>query len=573
MLGDWAIDQTSPPAKDDQPRPAARLSQNASTVSSELLIHISDKEEDATATQEEGRVTPAEVRMSAQITFLQEQLNAALSQMTILEKKVAGQQEFIETQIAWNKSMSAESEHLDKKLTDESEQLNSRLVSTDAKAEAAHTAAKTADSIARKAADTANKSIQAAISHQSQLKALEASMTKISQAQASLSQARLQTGQQSAGPVVDNLTDTSENSFFFGGVPAFRDRLGLHPHSDPIFVVSRLLRDMGLYAGMDSIVLADNAAKSRLEVRAVIIHMRSSFHKRAATVILRRELASQRLPGTTVRDCFPASVMERVKRLNRVGLELKKAGKITKFQVVNRKGQPVLQTGTRNQNYADYQGDAEDEETADNGEWTLVENRRKRPHPGGTLTSPNSRPLEADRPKNNQPLPTAATWAALTEQEFPELGSQANPAPTKKQPTTAAAKTSAQPQAAQPQAAQRGAQQETGDQPNKKQPSGGPVEAAGGPHQPSRGPVETIRRLQQQTSRGPAEAHRGTQPGSYPASRASSQQNSRPSTPPPIRSLFDDDRSDDPRVSQKPKLQRQFQSKAAQHRQHSRNGY
>jgi hypothetical protein len=69
--------------------------------------------------------------------------------------------------------------------------------------------------------------------------------------------------------------------------------------------MSRLMRDMGIYAGMDSIVLADNAAKSRLEVRAVIIHMRSPFHKRAAMVILRRELASQRLPGTTVRDCFP----------------------------------------------------------------------------------------------------------------------------------------------------------------------------------------------------------------------------------------------------------------------------
>ncbi len=70
--------------------------------------------------------------------------------MTILERRVADQQEFIDTQIAWNKSMSAESEQLDKKLTEESEQLNSRLVSTAAKAEAAHAAAKTADSIARK---------------------------------------------------------------------------------------------------------------------------------------------------------------------------------------------------------------------------------------------------------------------------------------------------------------------------------------------------------------------------------------------------------------------------------------
>jgi hypothetical protein len=73
MLGDWATDQTSPPAKEDQPRPTAQLSQNASTVSSELLIHISDRDEDTTTTQEEGRVTPVELRMAARITFMQEQ--------------------------------------------------------------------------------------------------------------------------------------------------------------------------------------------------------------------------------------------------------------------------------------------------------------------------------------------------------------------------------------------------------------------------------------------------------------------------------------------------------------------
>ncbi len=47
-------------------------------------------------------------------------------------------------------------------------------------------------------------------------------------------------------------------------------------------MISRLLNDMGIYAGMNSIVLADNAAKTRLDTRAVIIHMQSNFHKRAA---------------------------------------------------------------------------------------------------------------------------------------------------------------------------------------------------------------------------------------------------------------------------------------------------
>jgi hypothetical protein len=386
-------------------------------------------------------------------------------------------------------------------------------------------------------------------------------MTQISSTQETLHQQLAQQADKGgAAQLTTPIGDTYENSIFFGGIPAFRERLGLHPHSDPIFVMSRLLRDMGIYAGMDSIVLADNAAKSRLEVRAVIIHMRSPFHKRAAMVILRRELASQRLPGTTVRDCFPTNMMTKVRRFNKLGMELKTAGKITKFQVINRKGQPVLQTGQRNQNYADYQGstEEEEEETADSEEWTLVERRRKRPHPDNTLTSPNSRPLAADRTVNSQPPPTAATWAALTEQEFPELGSQAKPTNGKQQQT---AKPTAQP----PPVAQQ----------KKNQPGGGPAGIPRGPQQQtSRGPVETTSggQQQQQPSRDAVVTPSGSQPGSYPASRAGSQHNSRPSTPPPIRSIFDDDRGD-PRIPRKPLPQRQFSSKFAQHLQHSRKAY
>ncbi len=95
------------------------------------------------------------MRLAAQITFMQEQLNAALSQVTILEQMVSGQRDFITKQFAWNTSLSAETE-----------QLSSRLVSANAKAEVVHTAAKVADSLARKAADTATKTMQAAISHQ-----------------------------------------------------------------------------------------------------------------------------------------------------------------------------------------------------------------------------------------------------------------------------------------------------------------------------------------------------------------------------------------------------------------------
>jgi membrane peptidoglycan carboxypeptidase len=270
--------------------------------------------------------------------------------------------------------------------------------------------------------------------------------------------------------------------------------------------------------------------------------MQSSFHKRAAMAILRRELANQRLPGTAVRVCFPATAMAKVKKYTWLGMDLKSAGKISKFQVINRKGQPILQTGAKNQHYSDYQGDADEEEPTDNNsQWTLVESRRKRPLPGNTLTSPNSRPLTADRPLNTQRAPTAATWAALTEQEFPELVSQPKPQ-TPRQVQSADDKQN------QPPAAEARNQPVSTTQKRKAD------------HQPK-------------PSGEPAEASRGSQPGSYPVSRASSRQNSRPSTPPPIRSIFDEDCSDNVRINMKPKPQRQPKPRAAQHHEHLRKGY
>jgi hypothetical protein len=88
MLGDWGADQNSPP----QPGPPPTLaSQTTNSVSSELLINISDRYETGKSVQETGRKTPVEVRLEAQINFMQEQLNAALSQVTMLEQKVNSQ--------------------------------------------------------------------------------------------------------------------------------------------------------------------------------------------------------------------------------------------------------------------------------------------------------------------------------------------------------------------------------------------------------------------------------------------------------------------------------------------------
>jgi hypothetical protein len=212
--------------------------------------------------------------------------------------------------------------------------------------------------------------------------------------------------------------------------------------SDPAFVVSCFLRELEIYSGMDNIVIADSAAPTRLEARAVIIHMRSNFHKRGAMGTLRRELARQKMPETAVRDCFPTAIMETVKRYIRFAMKLKTAGTIDKFQIVNRRGQPVLQTGKRAGNYSDFQGSIPEEErdeaagTTDEGPWTTVGRKGKKiPAP---TDNPIQKPATAGQPEAEGAAALPSTWAQMTEKDFPELtaGKDAPLQPRKPQPPT-----------------------------------------------------------------------------------------------------------------------------------------
>jgi hypothetical protein len=73
-------------------------------------------------------------------------------------------------------------------------------------------------------------------------------------------------------------------------------------------------------------------------------------------VVLWRELERQRLTGTADSDCFPSSAMDTVLKYVRKGMELKAAGEIAKYSVVNMEEAPVLQTGEQNSVCASYRG-------------------------------------------------------------------------------------------------------------------------------------------------------------------------------------------------------------------------
>jgi hypothetical protein len=283
--------------------------------------------------------------------------------------------------------------------------------------------------VAQKSEVLAKKSMEVAQACSEEMKSLEKRMAALRKIQddmvLSVSQIRGRPAQQQAAAPIRG-DELSENSIFLAGIPSIRNRLKMPPLSDPVFVVSCFLRELEIYSGMDSIVIADNAAQTRSEARAVIIHMRSHFHKRGAMGTLKRELARQKMADTAVRDCFPTAVMDTVKRYIRFAMKMKTAGTIDKFQIINRRGQPVLQTGKRAGNFADYQGNIDEEEPAremeqetDDGPWTTVGKKGKKlPAPPTGVTQQKT----ADSQQTSEGATARqSTWAQMTEEDYPEL--------------------------------------------------------------------------------------------------------------------------------------------------------
>jgi hypothetical protein len=302
-----------------------------------------------------------------------------------------------------------------------------KLVDVEVRTDAACTDMAEAKLVAQKSEAVAKKSMEVAQACSIELKALEKRMAALRKIQddmvLNVSKIQDRPSQQQGAPP-NKLEELSENSIFLAGIPSIRNRLKMPSKSDPVFVVSCFLRELEIYSGMDNIVIADNAAQTRPEARAVIIHMRSNFHKRGAMGTLRRELARQKMADTAVRDCFPTATMDKVKSYIRFAMRLKAAGTIDKFQIINRRGQPILQTGKRAGVYTDYQGAIEDndqdrqaDKEADDGPWTTV-GRKGKKIPDNASTQQNT--------SNGQAVVDGATalpssWVRMIEEDYPEL--------------------------------------------------------------------------------------------------------------------------------------------------------
>jgi hypothetical protein len=446
MMGDWQDSDIPSPNQGPQKRQATSSPGQGASDTSLLSVDVPVRHDPKRIAMAERQIvkvvkvplhsdyndSPTTHDQLADIPILKQQLSTALQDIANL--KIAMDEQF-DTLTRTATAVGAHGVAIDN-LQNQSEMFRQKLVDVEVRTDNACADIADAKLAAQKSEAVAKKSMEVAQACSAELKSLEKRMAALRKIQDDmvLNVSRIQDRpSQQQGVPPSRIDELSENSIFLAGIPSIRGRLKMPSKSDPVFVVSCFLRELEIYSGMDNIVIADNAAQTRAEARAVIIHMRSNFHKRGAMGTLKRELARQKMADTAVRDCFPTTTMEKVKRYIRFAMKLKAAGTIDKFQIINRRGQPILQVGKRAGTYADYQGDIEEEDQAeetgeekDDGPWTTVGKKGKKISASATA---QHKPRDGPAVGGAAALPP--TWAQMTENDFPEL-----PAAAKKDGST-----------------------------------------------------------------------------------------------------------------------------------------
>jgi len=225
---------------------------------------------------------------------------------------------------------------------------------------------------ARRAAQVAEQAKQVAEAAQQEARAAirRAEAIEARQTEMSVIISKLRALDVNGGNLLPKTDNTAENSIFLAGISQLRAYYRMSSSRDPVEVVSKLLFDTDVYYNMDSVVIADAAAKNnRTAARAVIIHMTSFFHKKMALARIRQLLFKYNLNEVSARDSSPNSVMKEAKWLNRIGASMKRDGVTAKYRIINRRGRPILQTAGRGEPFYDsqnmpcYDEDAMEEET------------------------------------------------------------------------------------------------------------------------------------------------------------------------------------------------------------------
>ncbi len=161
--------------------------------------------------------------------------------------------------------------------------------------------------------------------------------------------------------------ELSTRAFMLVGIQNLKPFMGLHPSTDPNEVMNRLLYGLQLFASIDRVVPVDLKHKRRQESNIVIVYMRSENMKKEAILGIKKILRDGSLSSkdVVVKDSFHPSKIDQMRELTKRGITLREDKKIYKFRVVNRNGQPILQTGSSLEGqYKDYEDPGHDDPAA-----------------------------------------------------------------------------------------------------------------------------------------------------------------------------------------------------------------
>ena len=140
----------------------------------------------------------------------------------------------------------------------------------------------------------------------------------------------------------DNQTGRSGSGAVLSGIMKLKEIYQMHINTDPVEVVRNMLNLTEAIAFFDRIIILDKT-KPRNRADKAIIYFGSIQRKKEATQRIRHGFMGLGAKGVGLRDLFPSEMMEEVVTLNKYGYDLKMAGKIERFRVINRNEKPILQ--------------------------------------------------------------------------------------------------------------------------------------------------------------------------------------------------------------------------------------
>ncbi len=150
-----------------------------------------------------------------------------------------------------------------------------------------------------------------------------------------------------AGPSdEDRAVQSSSSAFLIIGLHSVKKYLKIHPESDPVETLGRLLGKDNLYAAIERVIPADiKTAKYRSASNIAIVYMTSDFMKREAIVAIKKRASTNpdTMKDVVIKDSFHPTRIPAMKKLQAMGMDLKSQSLIAKYRIINRKGDPVLQ--------------------------------------------------------------------------------------------------------------------------------------------------------------------------------------------------------------------------------------